>query len=399
MTNKTLLVVGAGFGQVPAIKAGKDIGLRVLTVDRNETAPGMSLADGSFVIDIMDKKSVLDLAKKENIDGIITLQSDHGVPTVGYVNSHLGLNGISYETAINCSYKNKCRVILKEKNCAQPDFEFIRNTAEAEKAVEKIGYPCVIKAPDSSGSRGIIKVSSRDDIKRAISEAFKYSNQEEVIIEEFIEGIEFGAQTFSIDGSCEMVLLHNDKLSDPPYMIPIGHSFPFKELSETENEYAVKKIKEAVKAIGINDGPANIDIILDYRRREVKIIEIGARIGATCLPELVEHHTGIKWVEMAVRSAIGETVNLTKKMQQPVAAEIVFSKADGIFRGYKENADPEKFKVIEFEITAEVGDEIGKLKKGTDRIGKILTTGLDVLEAEENCEKYNQSIDLFISDE
>lgn len=396
MNKKTLLVVGAGYGQIPAIKVAKDIGLRVLTVDRDQNAPGMVLADESFLIDIMDKESVLTLAIKQKIDGIITLQSDHGVPTVGYINDHLGMKGVSLETAINCSHKTKCRIKLKEKNCAQPDFKFVRNISEAIKAVNKIGIPCVIKASDSSGSRGITKISSLEGIEKGVKEAFQHTKLKEIIVEEFVDGIEFGAQTFSVNGKCDLVLLHNDTLSEPPYMIPIGHSFPFKDLSLKETELAKLKIKEAVEAIGIVDGPANVDIILDSNTREIKIIEIGARIGATCLPELVEYHTGINWVEQAIKSAIGESVNLTQIINQPVAAEIIFSKKNGVFWNYEHTLKPDDFNVIEFELTVKEGENVSMLRKGTDRIGKIITIGKTVHEAEQKANKFRQNLNLII---
>lgn len=399
MNKKTLLVVGAGFGQVPAIEIGKEMGLKVLAVDRNPDAPGMELADESFVIDIIDKESILTVSKQNKIDGIITLQSDHGVPSVGYVNDYLGLKGISYETAINCSYKTRCRSRLKEKNCSQPKFRFVSTKSEATKAVEEIGIPSVIKASDSSGSRGITKVSTLEEIENGVKEAFKYTIQEQIIVEEYIDGVEFGAQTFSVDGKCEVVLLHNDTLSKPPYMIPIGHSFPFKDLAEKEVEFAKESIKKAVETIGITDGPANIDIILDNKSKEVKIIELGARIGATCLPELVYYHTGINWVKEAIKSAIGEKVNLNFKDPKPVAAQIISANKDGIFKGYNSNLNAEKYEVIEFEISAKKGERVSKLRKGTDRIGKAIAFGLSADEATNNVSNFLKNVNIEVENE
>ena len=54
-----------------------------------------------------------------------------------------------------------------------------------------------------------------------------------------------------------------------------------------------------VKALEINNGPSNIDLIFDKRDGQAKIIEVGARIGATCLPELVEYFSGIDWVKIS----------------------------------------------------------------------------------------------------
>lgn len=397
MKKKKLLIVGAGFGQLPAILAGIELGLHVIVIDKNPNAIGMKLAHENHEIDIIDKDSVLKLSRDKQIDGIITLQSDHGVPTVGYVNDKLGLKGVSYETAINCSIKTKCRLKLKEKNCSQPRFTFVCNLVEAIRAIDSIGFPCVIKSPDSSGSRGITKVNSLDELDFAIKEAFFYSNQSEVIVEEYIDGIEFGAQTFSVNGKCVTVLLHNDTLSKPPFMIPIGHSFPFKDLSKEDSAVAKIKIAEAVEAIGITDGPANIDLILDRRTREVKVIEIGARIGATCLPELVKYHTGIDWVKQTILNAIGERIELTLIQSKAVAASIISSPKDGFYQGFKFNEGYSEKDLLEFEITVKPGNLVSELRKGTDRIGKIISYGDSVESAENTIKQYMNNLNIITS--
>jgi len=60
----------------------------------------------------------------------------------------------------------------------------------------------------------------------------KYSKIDQLLVEEYIDGIEIGAQTFSVNGKCKVILLHNDTLSSPPYMVPIGHSFPIVGLTK-----------------------------------------------------------------------------------------------------------------------------------------------------------------------
>lgn len=392
---KTILIVGAGFGQVPAIKKAKELGLKVVTVDRNPDAVGMGLADIAYPVDILNKDEVLEVAKREKIEGVLTLQSDHGVPSVGYVNDQMGLRGVSYQTAMDCSIKSFFRERLAKGNCAQPLFYEVGTKSEALKAIEQLDLPVVVKATDSSGSRGITKVDNLSGLEKAIKEAFSHTRQNTILVEEYIEGIEFGAQTFSVNGKCELVLFHNDKLSPPPYMVPIGHSFPFDGLNGILLKQAENDIKSVVETLGIYDGPANIDVILDIRTQRVKVIEIGARIGATCLPELVYYHTGIDWVEQSIRSALGETPDLKPKQQQPVAARIIESRKDGVFVSFQNNNQPSN-QLLEFEITSHAGETVNKLKKGTDRIGKIVCQGQDYKSAENFAEEFHNNLHLQI---
>lgn len=379
---KTILILGAGFGQVPAIKKAKKLGMRVVCIDKNPKAQGMRLADYAYDIDIIDFNGALEIAKKHQVNGVMTMQSDIAVPTMGYINDQLKLNGVSLDVANACSNKTETRKRLAKLNCAQPLFEIVENLKDTVDSVGKIGYPCIIKAPDSSGSRGVVKVNSSKEVKSAFEEAKKYSRIGLVLVEEFIEGLEFGAQTFSVDGECVCVLLHGDTMSAPPFMIPIGHSLPFTMLNEQDKKNAIEDIKNAIDTLGIKNGPANVDLILDKKTNRVKIIEIGARIGATCLPELVHYHTGIDWIKQTILNAIGETVNLKLTSVKPVAALIVQAPKNGVYRGY-EIQDKKYLEVLlEFEITCEIGEYVSELRKGTDRIGKVLAYGKNVNDAE-----------------
>lgn len=398
MKTKTVLIVGAGIGQVPAIKEANRLGYTTITVDKNPDAVGMNVADLAYEIDIIDYDSILEVAKKQNIDAAITLQSDLPVPIIGRLNDELNLKGVTHEVANWCSNKIETRKRLKERGVPQPNFQIVSSYAEAKTAVEVIGLPCVIKSPDSSGSRGVTKVKSQEKILQACQEAQKYSRIDEFLVEEFISGLEFGAQTFSVNGTCERVLLHNDQLSAPPYMIPVGHSFPFRYLAKDQQQKVSENIASAVEALKINNGPANVDLILDEKTNEIRILEIGARIGATCLPELVEYHTGINWIVATLKNALGKSVDLTPKKNAPVAALILKAPQDGIFEGY-DFLSSDRSNLIEFEVTAQEGDKVQELKKGTDRIGKVVSLGNSAIEAEQNAKKYSECIKVYVRDE
>lgn len=382
MENKTLLIVGAGFGQVPAIKKAIELGLDVIVIDKNPNAIGMNMVEKSFPIDIIDENSVLKLAEEHNIDGIMTMQTDLPIPTIGIVNDKLNLNGISYECALNCSHKTRTRIKLLEKGVEQPKFKIISDLNSAKTAALEIELPVIVKAVDSSGSRGVTKVNNLNKIEEAYNEALKYSRQKYVLVEEFIDGVEIGAQAFSINGVCEKVLVHNDTLAEGEFMVPTGHSFP-SFLEKDKLEYAKQTIKNCVEALSIDEGPSNIDLIFDKKDGKAKIIEVGARIGATCLPELVKYYTGIDWVEATILNSLALPVNIDTVKKTATAAIIIDSPKDGILLDV---IIPDTVKnhenLLEIEVTAKIGEKISILRKGTDRIGKIIVTSNTFKEAE-----------------
>ena len=377
---KNFMVVGGGFGQIPAILAAKSIGLNVIVVDRDTNGEGMKLADKALPIDVLDIKSIVNAARQYSVVGALTMQSDIGIPAVGAVVDQLRLNGSGSEIAQRCSNKILMRKAFERHNIPQPKFKVVETIEDTFHAINEVGFPCVIKAPDSSASRGIVLVNNKNEISYAFDEASRYSRSNALLVEEYIEGLEFGAQAFSVNGTCKLILLHDDEMSSPPFMIPLAHSFP-SSLPKHEKIKSEEAIKACLVALGISDGPSNIDLIID-KNGNPRIIEVGARIGATCLPELVLYHKGINFTKAAIQIACGLKPDLSTKISQPCAAFILESRQDGIMKSYK---IPDDFindpNILEWEVTAEPGDRVSCLRKGTDRIGKVVVKGNNSKEA------------------
>lgn len=369
--DKTLMVVGAGFGQLQAILTARGMGLKVVAIDKNPEALGMKHADVALPIDVLDIDGVIEAARKYQIDGIMTMQSDFPVTTVGAVVDELGLSGVRFEAAKRCTDKAANRQRFVELNIPQPDFRIVSTYEETVSAVNEIKFPCVIKPSDSSGSRGVIKVINIEEVESAYMRVIGYSRNGQVLVEQFVDGIELGAQCFSINGHCEKVLVHNDTVSEAPYMIPIGHSFP-SMLDEKTFRETEKAIAACVDALEIEMGPSNIDLILDKSGTPM-FIEVAARMGATCLPELVYYHTGIDWVKATILASLGEVPDLTGIQGTTCAGLILEAPEDGELAGY--NIPDEVTKTVdllEIEVTAKIGGIVNKLRKGTDRIGKVI---------------------------
>lgn len=379
-----VLILGTGFGQLPLINACKEMDIETVGFDRNSGSLGAGLVDKFYEIDIVESAEICKIAQQEGIDGAVTMQTDAPVPTLGKLNDELCLAGVTEQTALACSNKNLTREILSAAKVLQPKFAFVETFAEAKEALKRIGFPCVIKAPDSSGSRGVTNLKSSADLNFGYEQAQLYSGSGLIIIEEFIDGIEIGAQTFSENGKCLHCLMHNDSLSEGGYMVPTGHSYPL-NASSIDQEKVKNEIFKALNALGLKNGPANVDLIISDDGRPF-IIEIGARVGATCLPELTSLHTGFDWAKMIIMNCLGKRQVEIESIERPCAAIILQSPKDGIFKGYNLNFSEAEYEecLVDYEITAQPGDLVSILRKGTDRIGKVVATGTTSLEAETN---------------
>ncbi len=187
---KTVLFVGAGRHQRNAILRAKELGLRVLAVDRNGSAPGLAEADLRFVVDFSDVEGVLAAVADVELDGVLTVSADRAVPVVAAVAEARGLPGIGVETAHLMTHKVAMRRRLADDGVPQPRFAALRILSERYRAAEEVGFPAVLKPADSGGQRGIFVARSIGDIEAHLHEAVSASPTGEAILEEYVEGME-----------------------------------------------------------------------------------------------------------------------------------------------------------------------------------------------------------------
>ena len=87
---KKLMIMGAGIYQVPLIKRAKEMGIYTIVVSIPGNYPGFALADQICYENTVDYERILEVAKREQIDGIVTAGTDVAVITIGKVCDELG---------------------------------------------------------------------------------------------------------------------------------------------------------------------------------------------------------------------------------------------------------------------------------------------------------------------
>src|SRR5215470_6800336 len=126
----TLLFVAAGRHQQRAIARVKELGHRVVAVDRNAAAPGLGEADVGEVVDFSDAAAVTEVGRRHGVDGVLTVSADRAVPIVAAVAEDLGLPGIGTDTAHAMTHKLAMRRLFAERGVPQPAFAAVRTWSE-----------------------------------------------------------------------------------------------------------------------------------------------------------------------------------------------------------------------------------------------------------------------------
>ena len=148
-----LLVLGAGAAQLGLLEAAAARDLTVIAVDRNPLAVGFALADERAVISSEDEAGIERLARARSVDGIVSPGADWPVGIAARVAERLGLpHPITGATAVLATTKTRQRERFAAAGVPQPR---IFSTTDPD-----VPFPCVVKAPDRQGQRGLTLVRS-----------------------------------------------------------------------------------------------------------------------------------------------------------------------------------------------------------------------------------------------
>lgn len=389
---KKIMILGASILQLPAILKAKEMGLQVIAVDMDKNAVGFKYADLVFNISTVDTLKVLELAKENNIDGIMTVASDIPMRTVALVSKEMKLQGINEETALKATNKVIMRQTLKEANVPIPKFYRIKTYEKYLEKLKNFEDKIIVKPADNSGSRGVILIEKKMELQyleNAFNYSKKHSKNGEIIIEEYMEGEEVSVESLSINGMVHVITITDKLTTGAPNFVEMGHSQPSSLSEEIKN-----KIKEVaingIKALGIENGPSHTEIIVT--KEGPKIVEIGARLGGDNITtHLVPLSTGIDMVECCIKMALGEEPNFERKYLK--AAAIRYFKSDigkivditGIECMKRKNPE-----IQEITLVKNIGDYVGKINSSSDRIGFVITQEQEVKKAIEIC---NECID------
>ena len=239
---KKILILGAGIYQVPLIEAAKRIGLYTIVVSIPGNYPGFDVADKVYYVNTTDEEAVLEVARKEKVDAAITAGTDVAVPAMARVCDELGLPGLSYEAAMNSSDKFYMKTQYEKYGVRTAKFRKLEYDDEDYMSkLNGLDYPMIVKAVDSSGSRGITRVNSEEEFPEAIARAKASSRVGYYLVEEYIESdVEFGAQGFVIDGELQFVLPHGDYLLQMDTGVPYGHYAPLDLPEEVLKDLSAK---------------------------------------------------------------------------------------------------------------------------------------------------------------
>ena len=382
---KKLFIVGASILQLPAILTAKKMGLHVAVADYNPQAIGISCADVYYNVSTMDEKAICEAAKQYQPNGIMTLATDMPIRGVAMASEMLGLHSISYATAIKATDKYCMIKAFKEHGVPSPWYYAVSSIDELQKLSERLTFPCIIKPTDNAGSHGVILVHGLDDLVDSYNYSRKYSRGGNVIIEEFLEGKEVSVEVMVIEGNVHILQITDKLTTGAPYFVEMGHSQP-SQLSEEMQIKVCKVTVEAIQAIGIDNGPAHVEMMITVDGPV--LIELGARMGGDNITTyLLPLSTGVDMVKATINMALGERPDIKPTLRCGSAIRYIEAPL-GIIRSISGVEEARSITGVERIIfTKSIGEESLPVCCSNDRVGFVIAQAENVDRAMKICEK------------
>lgn len=319
---KKIMILGAGVYQFPLVKYASEH-YRVVLIAPEVTDKFHKLVEKVYLLDLRKKEEILEIAKREEIDGIITDQTDIPVRTVAYVAEKLGLPGNNYETACLFTDKNLMRKKLVDLGLPVIPFETVSDLDYAIASANRIGYPVIIKPVDNQGSRGVQKIIDENDMVKKFNSTLSASPSDKVIVEKFITGKEA-----VVEGLCINKQFQNLIIGDT-YYFDIEDAFSAKQrlfpsrLSQDIQKKILDMNKEIIEGFGLYQGITHSEFIIDGN--DVYLIETAARGGGVFISsDLINLKTGIISEKVLTDLALGNDVSINREDKDCVCCYIAF---------------------------------------------------------------------------
>jgi biotin carboxylase len=375
---KRLLVLGAGPAQLGLLAAARARELHVIAVDRDPSAPGFRYADRRAIVSTEDESGIERLASAERVEGLVAPGIDWPVAICARVAQRLALpHPISPETAVLSTSKLRQRERFAEAGVAQPAYEVCSGPREARQAAARIGFPCVVKAPDRQGQRGLSLVHSASEVADAVRVALDASRSATLLVEQHVPGREVTVNAFSSDGHFHPLTVTDRLTASPPaFGVALTHAWP-SELEPKEIGAAIEAAAAAAAAAGIEAGPSYTQVLVGPEG--VRVGELAARLGGGHDAELCRAALGVDLNGAALSAALGEDVpaaSLAPRARVGGACVRFLVPPPGQLRevaGVEEAFALEGIRGIR--IYRRPGYRFGEFRRGADRAGAILAVG------------------------
>ena len=308
LQGKKLLILGGPFLMCDVIKKAKEMGVYTIVTDWYE--PDVSVAkkesDEYRMVSSSDIDALVELVKKENIDGVYTQYTDSALPYCQQVCERAGLHFFidAYQEKMISNKENSKRLCIEYGIPVSQKYNITEEFLAED--VEKINWPVLTKPTDNSGQRGITICNNLAELKAGYQYAKENSKEQKVVVEEYMMG-DYVVLNFTLqDGKLYLSGMADKPVIDEKYAnglirLPKGYIMPSKYL-DLFYEKRFKNFEALAKGLGLKNGNWSVECVV--RNNDFYVFEMQFRLGGMRHYTFVQEENGIDTLEMHIRYAL-----------------------------------------------------------------------------------------------
>ncbi len=313
-----ILIIGSGGREHALAKACHKSDL----VKQVYVAPGNDgMRDCAKTVNINNIDEMLEFAKQNKID--LTIVGPEEYLSKGIVDSFRTNNLLIFGPTKKASQleasKAYAKLLMEKFNVPTASYVVFEDYKSAEEYASKQSYPLVIKYDGLAAGKGVVIVNSFEEAKTVLKDMLDLQKfgKDRVVIEEYLEGIEFTLMALVNDDNISIMDVSQDYKQvfdndEGPNTGGMGVCSPVDVITDSDKTYALNNIiNPIVKGMKSEGNPfcGFLYAGLMKTRNGIKVIEFNVRFGdpeAEVLLERLESDL----VESILKIMNGETTTL-----------------------------------------------------------------------------------------
>ena len=370
---KKALILGGSHRDIPLIMAAKKLGFFVITLGDRDYYIGHRFSDKNYKIDFTDLEKVSKVIEAEKIDVLIPGCGEKALLNTVILGKKYKIGNFDSLEAVNIIHdKWKFKEFCQKRGINVP--KGVKITSCENTVLENISLPCIVKPLNLSGGRGVCVVKSKDELKSAVKHALEVSENNEILIEEFIDGELLACSVFVRNGRIGYSFVGKDDVYLNKYLVSSAYLIEIKDEVLGKLKQNVEKI---IADLSLKDGPFHLQFIL---KDDIPyIIDVTRRIPGDLYPYLIEFSTGIRYSEAVVKAYIGDNIDptlLKEKEKKFIIRHCIMSSKNGVLKDI----------LVDKEVKGKIIYELYLIEKGTN-IDNYLRQQVGIVFLDFNSEK------------
>ena len=184
--DKKLLIIGGNPETLPLVNVAMNMGIYTIVSDDNPNALSKKYANKNYNINGLDVQGLVDIARKEKVDGVLVGVADILIGAYYEVCQILGLPCYATQTLVDV-FTQKDNL---KKTCAKygiygiPQYKLDADLNE--KDLNNVEFPVLVKPVDNGGGVGMSICYNKEELKAGVQKALSFSRRKIFIVEKYM---------------------------------------------------------------------------------------------------------------------------------------------------------------------------------------------------------------------